>query len=122
MTTSATHKLHHAFKAENDTRIPKEFGAAKASYDTYWDKKPTIAVSRGDDIVYEYRDGASRVDVAVAEYGTTVEVLNERYRLVESDWHNEYAASREAVFKNILENLKRNKPDQVICTGIGTFS
>ncbi|MCJ1403914.1 hypothetical protein MMC11_007137 [Xylographa trunciseda] len=123
MAESTIIKLHHDFKAQDDTRTPTHFGAVKSSSDEDFEKKPTMAVSRGTELVYEYKDGASMVELAVPLEGYNDETLNQRYKTAKQEW-SEFSPAllRKETFKAALELMNKVKIDQVICTGIGTFS
>ncbi|MCJ1383694.1 hypothetical protein MMC17_006808 [Xylographa soralifera] len=123
MAESATTKLQHAFKDKDDKRISTEFSAVKNPSDDDFEKKPTMAVCRDTKLVYEYKDGASLVRLAVPLSDYNVEEMNKRYEETKEDWSEYYVAiTRRDIFKKELNLIKRAKIDQVICTGIGTFS
>ncbi|MCJ1435260.1 hypothetical protein MMC27_004632 [Xylographa pallens] len=123
MSAPAVTKLHHAFKEQHDERTPTGFSAERDPSDPDFDEKPTMAVCKGAEIVYEYRDGASLVLPALSLPGYTVDKMNQRYEITKKEW-SEFNAAK--LRKNVLnENsnvLNKVKIDQVICTGIGTLS
>ncbi|MCJ1390279.1 hypothetical protein MMC18_003137 [Xylographa bjoerkii] len=123
MAESAIIKLQHAFKDKDDKRTPTDFVAVGSPSDPDFEKKPTMAVCRGAELVYEYKDGASIVNLAVALSHYTIESMNQRYEKTKGEWSEFLAArEREDIFEATSQYFKGPEIDQVICTGIGTFS
>ena len=128
MAESTVPKLRHALKNEVDTRTPSGFSAIRDHSDPDWERKPTMAVYKGDEPEYEYRDGVHLVEVAVPKSGYDIPYMKERYENAKEEWRTfKDAKLRGEVFKKEWTALKEAnpnqvQPDQVICTGIGTFS
>ncbi|MCJ1288186.1 hypothetical protein MMC26_007541 [Xylographa opegraphella] len=89
--------------------------------DPIFDKKPTVTVCRGSDIVYEYRDRASLVKVAVPLNGYTVDIILERYKTTRKVWkESDIAKERMKTFRTALGFLE--PIEEIVCTGLGSLS
>ena len=120
MSTSASPKLQHAFKEKTDTRKPTETSKVQLN-DEDRDKKPTTVVSRGDELVYEYKDPARVIKVAPPQM--SIDQLIANYKMIKQNWKDLHdAKKRLAGYQQALDQFNKHPINQIICTGIGSPS
>ena len=123
MATPTSTKLHHALKKYSDRRIPENDLTSAHDFDYDASKKPTIAVSKGEVLVYEYKDGTFLVEPAPPLSDHNVDVIQKTFRNTVKIWEGiDKVKERKNRFIELLKKSDKPNIDQVICTGIGSFS